>query len=612
MKLNIWLKEVLRVNLFKVAIVVVCFISTMSEAAGQQHTISSIAPTIAAAGETVTITGTNFSTITGVSFGGTAAASYNVVSATRITAVVAAGTTGSVVVSKTGFSNASIAGFTFSTFPNVTGIITDFGNYWNTNTTTNNSIRPNTSHHLIGFTYGGVNYSTGVNNTSLSNNGVSYTAGVFKALPAILNGTTSGASLFIVAPSEKDGNTAIGLYTHPDIKNMTIQNVLSDGLNGLDLGTGYTNLPVGSTSNFTINSISTSKISDSEPDILVTQIADPSTSAFDTYRFLDAGSNVVGNSITVDLSKIASLGSYYLDLFPVANGTTFNVAKPNAAPSVSGVNTTRNIRLIAFKLSDFGINGSNYSQVKTLQITPSGVSDMAFVAYNANAINVPPSISQNTNASSTIICSSGGGSAFMVINATGAGGGTLSYSWEESIDGGDNWSVVTDGGIYSGATTAALSISNATANYKYRCTATEGGTLYSAVSTVFTITAISNSALSGTLNPVAFSACINANSGTTSFTVTPSGGTGAYSYQWSSSTTAGGSYAAIDGAVYNSYSPPLTVAGTMYYKVLVTSGCVSNLSTAASVTVSGDEISTITNGTTCATGTVGLSATATG
>ncbi len=577
----------------------------------QAPTISSIAPTFAATGETVTINGSNFTGVTGVKFGGTAAASFTVVSATRITAVVAAGTSGSVTVSKSGYSDVSIAGFTYSSFPSVTGIITDFGSYWNTNTTSNNSVYPNDSHNLLSFTYNGITYSTGVNDATLSNKGVPYTVGTFKALPAILNGTSIGGSLYIVAASKVDGNTAAALYTHPNIKNLTIENVLSDGPNGLNLGTGYTNLPTGATSNFVIKSILPEKISDNEPDIVITQIADPSGTATDTYKFLDASGNIVGNSISQDISKLPPLGTYYLDLFTVSSGVSFSIAKPTGVGS-GGTNTTRQIRFIAFRLSDFGITAANYSQIRTLQVIPSGVTDVAFVAYNALAINVPPSVAQNTVTSNTTICASGGGSAYLAVNATAAAGGVLSYSWELSTDGGTTWNPVSNGGVYSGATTNALSVSAATAGYKYRTTVTEASTGYSSVSGVFTIATAAGSALAGTLNPSNLTLCLNAVTGTTYMSVTPTGGTGTYNYQWSVATTSNGTYTSIPGANYNTYSPPLNVAGTLYYKVLISSGCYSNLSNAATVTINGQEILSVTNGTTCTTGTVALSATASG
>ena len=77
-------------------------------------TITSFSPTSAGTGQTVTITGTNFTGATAVNFGGTAATSFTVVSATSITAVVGAGTTGAVSVT-TSNGIASRAGFTFIT-----------------------------------------------------------------------------------------------------------------------------------------------------------------------------------------------------------------------------------------------------------------------------------------------------------------------------------------------------------------------------------------------------------------------------------------------------------------------------------------------------------------
>lgn len=574
----------------------------------QQHTVTVFAPVYAATGETVTITGTNFSSITAVSFGGVAAASFTVESATKITAVVGAGATGSIVVSKSGFTDASRTGFTLSPIPTVTDVITDFGGYWNTNTTQNNSVYPNNAHHLIGFKYGGVIRSTGVNDAALSANGVGFTAGNYRALPAILNGSSSGGSLYIAAASKMDGNTAAALYTHPSIKDLTIQNVLSDGLNGLNLGTGYTNLPIAASTSFDITSILVDKIADQEPDIIITQIADPSTSAFDTYKFVDAGGATVGNQIQVDLSKVSPLGTYYLDLYTVPASVSFSIAKPTGAFQT---NATRQIRFIAFRLADFGINAGNYSQIRNLQILPSGVSDCAFVAYNANAINVPPSIAINTVASSTTICTSGG-AAFMAVSATASSGGVLSYAWEESTDGGTAWSPVLNTGIYSGATTTNLAVSAATVGYKYRCTVTEAGTGYTATSSEFTITSAASTALSGVLQPTAIVNCLNANTGVTTLTVAPTGGTGTYSYQWSASTTAGGTYTDLPGAIYNTYSPPLTATGVLYYKVNISSGCVTSLSAATSVTISGDEMTGATGASICSTGTATLSATASG
>jgi len=76
-------------------------------------TITSFTPTSAATGETVTITGTNFTGATAVSFGGTAATSFIVVNATTITAVVASGTTGTISVVTSSGTATSLGSFTY-------------------------------------------------------------------------------------------------------------------------------------------------------------------------------------------------------------------------------------------------------------------------------------------------------------------------------------------------------------------------------------------------------------------------------------------------------------------------------------------------------------------
>jgi hypothetical protein len=178
----------------------------------------------------------------------------------------------------------------------VTRIITDFGGFWSTKTDTINSTKPDNSHNLLMFRHNNVNYSTGVNDDTLTNRGVSFNAGNFKALPVQLIGTTKGGDNLIVAGSKKDGNLTTAIWNTPPISEMTMQTVVMDGIRGLDLGTGYTNLKTNVNMTYSISILVDSLIDDDEPDILITQIAQPSGN-FDTYTFLDINGNKVGDSI---------------------------------------------------------------------------------------------------------------------------------------------------------------------------------------------------------------------------------------------------------------------------------------------------------------------------
>ncbi|QKJ28573.1 IPT/TIG domain-containing protein [Mucilaginibacter mali] len=84
--------------------------------------ITSVTPTSATPGTTVTISGTNFTGATAVTFGGLPATSFTVVSPTSITAVVGSATSGSITVTTFG-GTATLSGFTYTQAP----FISSFG-----------------------------------------------------------------------------------------------------------------------------------------------------------------------------------------------------------------------------------------------------------------------------------------------------------------------------------------------------------------------------------------------------------------------------------------------------------------------------------------------------
>ena len=562
----------------------------------QAPTVSSFTPTSAALGNTVIITGTNFDGVTSVLFGGVAASSFTITSSTQIRAVVPVSLSGDITVIKGAFSGAK-NGFYYAS---LSGIITDFGGFWPTTTTDNNSTNPDDSHNLLAFTYNGVTYSTGVNNSTLTGQGINYTAGSFKSLPvANIAGNNTGSSIYLAMASKVDGNAAVANASA--VAGYTVGSVLTDGGNGLDMGTGITNLPVSAQMAFNIHIINPERILDQEPDILITQIADPS-SGNDVFQFVDNAGNIVGNHITQDMTLPPKLGTYHLDLFNLSPGAPFNSA---IGFSTFSTNTTRNIRLVAFKLSDFGINGSNYTSIAALKITPSGTSDYSFIAFNAYAIEMSPNIMQNIDRTNSSICV--GGTANLEVITRAAYGGALSYSWEVSTDAGTSWNPVTNGAAYTGATTKRLTITAANHNDRYRATVTEAGTGYSATCSPFTVLIVNPAPPTGvTLSTTAGTTCLN---NLVSLSGTVTGGSNIF-YEWESN--ASGAYALVPDALLRTYLPPVNQTGVTSYRLRVSSGSgCGGARTSSPVTITVVGISSVTPASRCGTGIVLMEVTAT-
>lgn len=560
-------------------------------------TITSISPAAASPGMTVTITGTNFTASSTVTFGGVNAPSVTFVSATQVKAVVGIAASGSVQLT-TDDGTGSINGFTY--LP-TSSIITDFRGYWYASGAAANATTIDSSHHLLAFTFNGVTWSTGVNNTILDNHSINYTQGNFRALPvagiAGVTGAVGDNPTYLALAKKVDGSATVA--NTPAVANFSVRNSLVDGIRGLDLGTGVTNLPTTAILTFQISNINPTKVADAEPDIILTQIAQP-VAGNDVFTFLDALGNVVGSPVTQNMFILPSFGTYDLDLFHLSPNTSYNTA---TAYSMYATNTNREIRVVGFKLSDFGVSPANAAQVKFLRITPSGNSDYAFIAYNADAINLPPNVTRDDAHTNTNICA--GGTAHLAVLASAVGGGSLTYSWEQSVNGGSTWATVTNNANITGATTHQLNIVNATNNYQYRATVVEDASGSSATSTVFTISVFSSTPPSAVSVNGAGAVCLNS---ATQLSSTVTGGSNLY-YQWQGNST--GSFADINGANSAFYTPPVNQTGSTQYQLLVSSGngCGAILSSPVAVTVTG--ISSVTNQATCGPNILQLTAAAT-
>lgn len=273
-----------------------------------------------------------------------------------------------------------------------TTIYGDYNGYWVSAAATG-YVTARETNNLIGFTMGSTTYSTGVNNAALTANGVAFTNETYKAFPSSFSVVTPADNFLVGQPAYKNGVLQTQANSPSIPCDVSLGYYLRDGLNGLDLSTAVFNIPKQDLS-FYVNvlaDINPSCISDDIPDIIVTQVGQPSTN-FDVFKFTDINGNTIGVEKQVAFSSAiaTSLGKAQWNFYSATCPRNFNTG-------TSFANTSRDVRILTFKLSDFGITLQNYtSAVRFVQVL-SGDSDVAFSAYSTNSLSLYCLESANTS-----------------------------------------------------------------------------------------------------------------------------------------------------------------------------------------------------------------------
>jgi len=259
----------------------------------------------------------------------------------------------------------------------------DYNTFWTSQNNSGTYVTAQDTNNLLGFTLGGVNYSSGVNPTLFGSRVGTYVNENYRAFPTSFSVGSTSTNYLIGIPRYVNGvlqdqtnrpslscDTSLGYY-------------LRDGQNGLDLSTAVFNIPKQDLT-FYVNvlaDINPNCITDNIPDIIVTQVGAPSTT-FDIFKFTDLNGNTIGVQKDVNFSTVTPSGTA-LWSFYFAGNCPHNY---NTGSGFSG--TTRDVRVLTFKLSDFGITLANYQNaVKFVQVL-SGDSDVAFSAYSTNSLSL--------------------------------------------------------------------------------------------------------------------------------------------------------------------------------------------------------------------------------
>lgn len=251
----------------------------------------------------------------------------------------------------------------------VSAVHTDFDGYWFSQNGALNPSLPNDHNMLLAFTIGGTTYSTGVDDTTLDTEGVTYSAGNWNAItvPSLPNTPAPFYTIMLGAAVDGD-NSGAGTFTAP-ADSLAVAAYLIDGTQGLDFGTGVANIPSGAF-DFEVSSILSDAISDGTPDLLFTQMADFGDN--DSIVFLDDADNIVGTKEPIAWSGVSRVGKWETDYFAMDGSNT-------------ATNLTKSMRLIAMDFSDLGINATNAADVAKIRVVWGGESDPAFLAYNTDS-----------------------------------------------------------------------------------------------------------------------------------------------------------------------------------------------------------------------------------
>jgi hypothetical protein len=270
--------------------------------------------------------------------------------------------------------------------------------------------------------------------------------------------------------------------------------------------------------------------------------------------------------------------------------------------SNGGVYSTATTATLNITGATAGMNGYQYRCAVSGTCTPTATSNGATLTVNAS-----PAVS--THPSASAICS-GSNTTFTVA----ASGASLTYQWQ--VNTGSGYNNISNGGVYSTATTATLNIASATVGmngYEYRCvvsgTCTPTATSNSATLTINTSPSVST-------HPSASTICESSN---TTFTVVAGGSSP--TYQWQVNTGSGYNNVSNTGVYSNATTATLsitaaTAAMNSYQYRCVVSGTCTPSATSNGATLTVNTLPSVSShpssATVCAGSNTSFSVTATG
>ena len=213
-----------------------------------------------------------------------------------------------------------------------------------------------------------------------------------------------------------------------------------------------------------------------------------------------------------------------------------------------------------------GVTGAVYTPSNTQTGTTyyrrvTSVTGSSCVAYSDAATVIIVDFTPGVIASNETLCYGGTASSITVATPAAVIGGTeaISYTWQQKIGAGA-WTTAV--GTSNGSTYSPGTLTQTT---KYRrvvsiasCTATK--TTNEITKTVL------DELTAGTADTATHTVCLNDTRPVLAIT----GGSGSTTYQWQSSSTTGTGFTNISGATNSSYQAPTDVAGTTYYRRLIT------------------------------------------
>ncbi len=300
----------------------------------------------------------------------------------------------------------------------------------------------------------------------------------------------------------------------------------------------FTNIPLATTSTYTENAITAGMNGNQYRCVVTGTCPSPATSNPATLTVVTSVGVTTQpvNTTACDASStsftVAGSGAGVIYQWQVNTGSGF-VNIPAGAP-YTGINSgTLNINPVTNAMNNYQYR----ALLSNATCTTPGTSNTVTLTVNAL-----PSISANPQNATICI----GGSNTFSVTASGTG---ISYQWQVSTDGGNNWASV-------GANAATYTVSNATAIMhanQYRVVVTGTCSASTATSSAATLTVITPVAI--TTQPSNAEVCSGSNA---TFSVVGSS-TQPITYQWQVSTDGGANWTSITGANAATYTANSTV-----------------------------------------------------